>query len=244
MQLSPNSNEPDTEVALERLFERRRFIKSAAAGTTLVLLGGGLYALSDDLTREARAATTPDGRPRLPPGQRVLEKLKPMGGRPGDARTSAYRLSVHGLVERPLALDFAQLVKEGAVEMALDVHCVTGWSVLGAKFKGVRVKDLAQRAGVKSSARHVIFEAAHGYTANVPLDIALRPDVLIAWELDGRRLPRAHGAPVRAVNPHQYFWKSPKWLTGVRFVDKDEPGYWEVRGYHNRADPWKEERHA
>jgi DMSO/TMAO reductase YedYZ molybdopterin-dependent catalytic subunit len=97
---------------------------------------------------------------------------------------------------------------------------------------------------VKSTAKHVIFEAAHGYTANVPLETGLRPDVLVSWELDGQRLARAHGAPVRAVNPHAYFWKSPKWLTGLRFVTEDEPGYWEVRGYHNRADPWKEERYA
>src|SRR5690606_12702007 len=149
--------------------------------------------------------TTKDGRPRLPPGQRVLEKLKPMGGSPGDPRTSSYRLKVHGLVERPLELSLADLFKQGPVELALDVHCVTGWSVLGAKFKGVRVKDLAERALVSKKARYVIFEAAHGYTANVPLDVALRPDVLVSWELDGRRLPRAHGAPVRAVNPHLYF---------------------------------------
>lgn len=234
----------ETPHVRRRLEERRRFIQQAAAGTTLALLGGALYAFSDELTAQAHAATMKDGRPRVPPGQRVLEKLKPMGGSPGDPRTSSYRLRVHGLVERPLDLSLADLLKQGPVELPLDVHCVTGWSVLGAKFKGVRVKDLAERAGVSKKARHVIFEAAHGYTANVPLDVALRPDVLVTWELDGRRLARAHGAPVRAVNPHLYFWKSPKWLTGLRFVEEDEPGYWEVRGYHNRADPWKEERHA
>jgi DMSO/TMAO reductase YedYZ molybdopterin-dependent catalytic subunit len=237
-------SDEDSGEALRRLKARRTFVKQAAAGTTLTLFGGALYAFADDLTESAWAAETTGGRRRVPPGQRVLEKLKPMGGSPGDPKTSSYRLKVHGLVERPFELSLADLVNSSPVELALDVHCVTGWSVLGAKFKGVRVKDLALRAGVKSNAAHVIFEAAHGYTANVPLATALKPDVLLSWQLDSERLPRAHGAPVRAVNPHLYFWKSPKWLTGIRFVEKDEPGYWEVRGYHNRADPWKEERHA
>src|SRR5690606_28398806 len=98
--MEPHPQEETT--ARGRLQERRRFVQQAAAGTTLALLGGALYAFSDELTADAHAATTKDGRPRLPPGQRVLEKLKPMGGSPGDPRTSSYRLKVHGLVERPL----------------------------------------------------------------------------------------------------------------------------------------------
>jgi DMSO/TMAO reductase YedYZ molybdopterin-dependent catalytic subunit len=108
----------------------------------------------------------------------------------------------------------------------------------------VRVKELADRAKVKASARHVVFEAAHGYTANVRLDEALRPNVLVAHQLDGRALPRAHGAPVRGVIPDLYFWKSAKWLTGIRFSARDDPGFWETRGYHNHADPWREERYG
>ncbi|MCA9662015.1 MAG: molybdopterin-dependent oxidoreductase, partial [Myxococcales bacterium] len=157
---------------------------------------------------------------------------------------SDFSLTIHGEVERPLTLDFAGLLRSDNVELTVDVHCVTGWSVLGARFKGVRVRDLAERVGVKSTARHVIFEGAHGYTANVRLDEALAPDVLVAHRLDGRALARPHGAPVRAVVPSLYFWKSPKWLTGIRFVRRDEPGYWETRGYNNHADPWLEERYA
>jgi len=108
----------------------------------------------------------------------------------------------------------------------------------------VPVARLAKKAGLKKGVRHVIFEAAHGYTANAPLKDAIHPDVLVTHRLDGKRLARAHGAPVRLVNPNLYFWKSPKWLTGIRFVTADEPGYWETRGYHNHADPWKEERYA
>ncbi|HEY4105752.1 MAG TPA: molybdopterin-dependent oxidoreductase [Polyangiaceae bacterium] len=222
---------------------RRQFIQTAGAGTVVLALGG-VYALSDDLTREAKAQTREDGRARLPPGQRVIHALKPMGGEPGDPSPSAYRLRVHGAVEAPFELTCAELLALPQVELALDVHCVTTWSVLGAKFKGVRVADLAQRAKPKASARHVIFEAAHDYTSNVSLHDALKPNVLVAHQLEGAPLARAHGAPIRAVLPDFYFWKSAKWLTGIRFSERDEPGYWETRGYNNHADPWKEERYA
>ena len=226
-----------------RTLARRRFIQGSAAGTVVLALGG-IYVLSDELTREARAQTLPDGRPRLPPGQRVIHALRPMGGEPGDPSPGNYRLRVHGAVEAPFELTFAELLALPQVEQALDVHCVTTWSVLGAKFKGVRVADLAARAQPKKTARHVIFEAAHDYTSNISLHDALKPSVMVAHQLNGAPLPRAHGAPVRAIAPDFYFWKSAKWLTGIRFSEHDEPGYWETRGYNNHADPWKEERYG
>jgi DMSO/TMAO reductase YedYZ molybdopterin-dependent catalytic subunit len=174
----------------------------------------------------------------------VISALKPMGGVPGEPSPSAFRLRVHGEVEHPFTVDFAELVAMGAVTRRADVHCVTGWTVLNAKFKGVPVKTLADKAGLKPTARHVIFEAAHGYTANVRLRHALSEDAMVTWELEGRPLRRANGAPVRALVPDLYFWKSAKWLTGIKFVRRDQPGYWETRGYHNHADPWKEERYG
>jgi DMSO/TMAO reductase YedYZ molybdopterin-dependent catalytic subunit len=153
-------------------------------------------------------------------------------------------LKVHGDVEAPFEIGFAELLKMPRAELALDVHCVTGWSVLGAKLEGVRISDLAQRARVKGSARYAIMEGAHGYTANMPIREALKPNAIVAHRLGGGPLPRSHGAPVRAVVPDLYFWKSAKWLTGIRFSQRDQPGYWETRGYNNRADPWKEERYA
>lgn len=230
--------------ALERLIARRRFIQRAVSGTVITAFGGGLWILADGLTREARAQTRGDGRPRLPPGQRVIQRLKPMGGDAGDPSPGKFRLRVHGEVQNPFTLDFAGLLALPQANLALDVHCVTGWSVLGARFGGVRVKDLANKAKLEKRARYVIFEAAHGYTANVPLRAALDPSVLVAHRLEGQPLPRAHGAPVRAVVPDLYFWKSAKWLTGIRFSAKNEPGYWEQRGYHNYGDPWKEERYG
>ena len=234
-----------TDDYLETLTARRQFIRTAARGTVVAALGGlAWYALDDELTRKARAQTRPDGRPRLPPGQRVLRKLKPMGGTPGSPKVSDFRLRVHGEVDRPFTLDYRELVGASPVTVEADVHCVTGWSVLGAKWTGVRIRDLAARAGLKKSARFLIVEAAAGYTANMPLSRATNDDCLITWRLDGRPLGRAHGAPVRALIPDLYFWKSAKWVTGLRFSRTDRPGYWETRGYHNVGDPWKEQRHG
>lgn len=223
-----------------RAVARRRFLSQAAAGTAVTVLGA-TYLLGE---QDAHAGVRPDGRPRVPPGQRVLTRLKPMGGVEGDPSRAKWKLRVHGEVEAPFEIDFRELLGMDQVDLPLDVHCVTGWSVLGAKWTGVRVKTLAQRAKVKSGARHVIFQAAHGYTANVRIDEALGDDVMIAHKLDDKPIARTHGAPVRGVVPDLYFWKSAKWITGIKFVRRDAPGYWEQRGYHNHADPWLEERHA
>lgn len=223
---------------------RRRFVAQALAGTTVSLLGA-TYVFEGELRAAQWAGQRrPDGRPRLPPGQKVLTKLKPMGGREGPSAKSSWRLRIHGEVERPATLDYRQLLASDTVKRRLDVHCVTGWSLLDEWWEGVELAELARLVGVKSSARHVIFEAAHGYTANVPLKHVLRPGNLIAHRHAGRSLAVAHGAPVRAVVPDLYFWKSAKWLTGIRFSRRDSPGYWERRGYHNHGDPWAEERYG
>ena len=228
--------------SLGELSSRRRFVREAALGTTIVALGS-LYYFAD-AAQGGDGEMRADGRPRVPPGQRLLKALKPMGGEPGSSLRQDFKLRVSGEVEQPFELDFAALAGLPVTELALDVHCVTGWSVLGARFKGVRLKELAERAIPKATARHVVFEAAHGYTANVPIREALAPEVLVAFELDGQPLREPHGAPVRAVVPDLYFWKSAKWLTGIRFTQRDEPGYWERRGYNNHGDPWREERYA
>lgn len=231
--------------ALRKGWDRRTFVKSAAAGTALLAVGGGLYYVTDDeLTRRARADVRSDGRPRLPPGQRVIERLRDMGGDEGPSDIRRFRLRVHGEVKTPFELDYAGLLALPQREQSADVHCVTGWTCLGQMFKGVAMSTLAEKAGVKGNVRHVIFEAQHGYTANVPVRDALAPNAMVTYRMNGKPFAIAHGAPVRGLVPDLYFWKSAKWLTGIRFVVDDAPGYWEVRGYHNHADPWKEERYG
>jgi DMSO/TMAO reductase YedYZ molybdopterin-dependent catalytic subunit len=241
------SDKPDLDryPELERAWDRRNFIKSAVAGTALMAMGGALLRIAaDDLTKQARAEKRADGRPRLPPGQRVIEFLRPMGGQEGDGDARTFRLKVHGLVKKPFEVDYAGLLKLPQVSKDADVHCVTGWTMLSGVFKGVQISALAELAQMKSEARYVILEAAHGYTSNVPLKEATADNALITYRLNGKPFALQHGAPVRGLVPDLYFWKSAKWITGVRFVKNDEPGYWEVRGYHNRGDPWLEQRYS
>jgi hypothetical protein len=224
--------------------DRRTFLR-AAAGAAVVFLGGVGYVLADDAAfRKIAEELRPDGRKRLPPGQYPLERLRPMGGTAGDPSPGNFRLKVHGAVEAPFTIDLAELLALPQIEQICDVHCVTKWSVLGSHWTGVRVSDLAARARPRPEARFVIFEAAAGYTANVELAEAMKPNVLVAHRLEGRSLPRPNGPPVRALVPDRYFWKSAKWLTGIRVATEDQPGYWETRGYHNHADPWLEERNG
>jgi DMSO/TMAO reductase YedYZ molybdopterin-dependent catalytic subunit len=228
-----------------RSLDRRRFLAAAGAGTIIAALGGCQYVIGgDEASRKAREERLPDGRSRLPPNQHVLTALRDMGGEAGNPNPADFRLKVHGEVTTPLEISFAELLKMPQVEQACDVHCVTAWSVLGSHWTGVQIAHLAKLAGVKPTAQHVIFEAARGYTSNVLLEEALAPDSLVAHRLEGSPLLMPHGPPVRALVPRLYFWKSAKWLTGIRFSDHDEPGYWEVRGYNNHADPWKEERYS
>ena len=225
--------------------DRREFIKTAAAGTLFIAVGGALVRLAgDDLTRAARAEARPDGRSRLPPGQRVLEYLRPMGGDPSDGDVKTFKLKVHGAVKKPFELDYKGLLDLPQVTKEADVHCVTGWTMLAGQWKGVQLSLLAEKAGIKSEAKHVILEAANGFTSNAPLADALKDNCLVTYRLNGKPFQLQHGAPVRGIIPDLYFWKSAKWITGVRFVKDDEPGFWEVRGYHNHADPWKEERYG
>lgn len=191
-----------------------------------------------------RVDATTKGRPRVPPGQHEREDLKPMGGAPGNPSREAFRLKVHGEVEKPTDFTFEELLDFTQVEQTCDVHCVTTWSLLGAEWKGVRVSDIAEKVKPTKRARYVIFEAAHEYTANIDLEEAMKPNVLVAYQVNKQPLTQPHGSPVRSLVPDRYFWKSAKFLTGIRFVDFDIRGYWEVRGYHNHADPWKEERYS
>ncbi len=221
---------------------RRAFLAAAGGAVVSIGLPGLFVKLRDFENRALAAALRPDGRPRLPPGQEAVSMLADMGGRPGEATVSDWKLRIHGEVERPLILDFREIMKLPRVELTCDVHCVTGWTLLDSRWAGVRVKTVMDLARPRQGARFVIFEAAAGYTSNIPMSEALKENVILAHSFSGPPLPRAHGAPVRALVPDRYFYKSAKWLEGIKVAVRDEPGYWERGGYSNSADPWKEER--
>ena len=157
---------------------------------------------------------------------------------------AAWRLRVWGGVAQPIELGYDDFLALPRTESVSDFHCVTGWSKLDNRWTGVRVEELLRRAGTASSATHVIVHAEYGYTANLPLDVVLEPKVLLAWAHDGQDLAPKHGYPLRLVVPKLYAWKSVKWVRGLEVLDHDRRGFWEVRGYHNRADPWRQERYS
>jgi DMSO/TMAO reductase YedYZ molybdopterin-dependent catalytic subunit len=206
-------------------------------------LPGVFMKLSDAKQRALSAEVRSDGRPRLPPGQQAVENILDMGGTPGTSTATNWRLHVHGEVERPLVLSYQELLELDQVHIICDIHCVTGWTLLDSRWTGVRLTTIMERARPRRSGRFVIFRAAGGYTSNVPISETGKENVILAHSFFGERLQQAHGAPVRAVVPDRYFYKSAKWLEAVKVASRDEPGFWETRGYSNSADPWKEERH-
>ena len=119
---------------------------------------------------------------------------------------------------------------------------MTKWSKFDTVWKGVRVRDLLERAGVKAGAGFVMGHAEYGYTANLPLADATRDESLVVYEYDGQPIEPIHGGPVRLLVPNLYFWKSPKWLRGIELRETDAPGFWEQNGYHMYGDPFREQR--
>ncbi len=182
---------------------------------------------------------------RLPPGQYLTEKWPVFhAGSVPVIDPAAYRFELTGLVERPLSLTLGELRALPATDLRCDIHCVTRWSRFDMPWRGVRFRDLAELATPRPDAAFAIAHAAGGYTTNLPLDALLADDVLVAYEADGAPLEAEHGAPVRLMVPSRYFWKSAKWLHAIELVPDDRPGYWEELGYHNDADPFREERYA
>ncbi|MBA4789179.1 MAG: sulfite oxidase-like oxidoreductase [Rhizobiales bacterium] len=182
---------------------------------------------------------------RLPPGQHLVRDwpVLDLGMQP-DVPTERWTLDVDGLVERPLHLRWADFQALPQSREVSDIHCVTTWSRYDNRWDGVRTQDLLERVGPRPEAHFVALESFDGYTTNLPLADFAAPDALIAHAWEGEPLSRVHGGPARLVVPHLYFWKSAKWLKRITFLPQDQLGFWEVRGYHERGDPWAEQRYS
>jgi DMSO/TMAO reductase YedYZ molybdopterin-dependent catalytic subunit len=128
-----------------------------------------------------------------------------------------------------------------AEDVTVDIHCVTKWSKLGTSWRGVSVDTLLEN--VETSAEYVVAFADGGYTTNLPLADVLDGQAWVAFGYDGDALEAEHGGPARLLVPHLYFWKSAKWVRGLRLLNEDEPGFWESVGYNNYGDPWREQRY-
>ncbi|HEX7970575.1 MAG TPA: sulfite oxidase-like oxidoreductase [Stellaceae bacterium] len=198
--------------------------------------------------REGRLLTGRSARPaeeRLPPGQRQIENwpVLDLGVQP-EVPVEGWRLTVDGLVENPVAWDWATFRAQPAFRDVSDIHCVTAWSRFDNAWEGVSARHILAVVRPKPEARFIVFHSYDDYTTNLPLADFDDDDVLLAHCWQGKPLPREHGGPVRAIVPKLYFWKSAKWIRRIEFIAADRRGFWEERGYHDRGDPWTEERYG
>lgn len=184
-------------------------------------------------------------RGRIPPGQYDAGSSWPVLTAEATPQQSAesWTLSVDGLVESPRTWTWAELHAFPGSTFFGDIHCVTTWSKLDITFSGVSVDDLLDVARPDASAGFVMAHSVTGYTTNLPLADLTGGRAWIVWEVDGKPLPRQHGGPLRLLVPHLYFWKSAKWISRLELMAEDRPGFWEQNGYHDRGDPWREQRY-
>jgi DMSO/TMAO reductase YedYZ molybdopterin-dependent catalytic subunit len=186
---------------------------------------------------------------RLPPNQMAIKRILRWGkDHPGITRSipktdlKSWFLVVDGEVENPLRLAWEDFLKLPMVESVSDFHCVEGWSVLGCRWEGLKFKHVINLAKPKETAKSVTFECADGYTTSLTLEELSGDDVLLAYKLDGQELEEGLGWPLRLLVPSKYAFKSALWVTRIKFTSKKKLGYWEVRGYSDTADVWKNDR--
>jgi len=193
---------------------------------------------------------------RMPPGQSLARRLPILHyGAVPVFEPGSWNFRVWGEVEKPLTLSWKEFQDLPRTTLKMDVHCVTRWSKLDTTWEGVSVRTLIESGLVKPlpTARFVLQHAEMGYTTNLPLEIVLADNFLLATAFEGQPLTPEHGAPLRGIvgaipdRPHlktPYFWKGAKWLRGLEFLSEDQLGFWEQAGYHNEGDVWKEQRTA
>jgi DMSO/TMAO reductase YedYZ molybdopterin-dependent catalytic subunit len=185
------------------------------------------------------------GMPVLPVGQTITKKwpVLDLGMQP-EISIESWRLIVDGAVEHLVELNWQDFMALPQTEDVSDFHCVTTWSKLNIRWKGVRLIDLAALAMPKETATHILCYGYDDYTTNVSLEEALKPDVLLVHTAEGKPLPKEHGGPVRMITPQLYAWKGSKWINRIEFLTHNKLGFWEERGYSNTAYPWRNDRYS
>ncbi len=186
---------------------------------------------------------------RTPPGQSLTQKWPILHYGPHINQTQqAFQLKITGLVKKTITLNWTQFDQLPKVNLQCDIHCVTHWSKLDNLFRGVQTKTLLELAQPLPHATHVIQHARSApnddWTTNLPLKDFAQEHCIIATHHDNQPLSPQHGYPARTIIPHLYFWKGAKWISEIELTDQDQPGFWEINGYHMYGDPWKEQRFA
>ncbi|HWA19083.1 MAG TPA: sulfite oxidase-like oxidoreductase [Devosia sp.] len=181
---------------------------------------------------------------RIPPGQYETRDFPVLSAGPTPRlRLESWSFAIEGYVRQPVKWSWEEFQKLPARDFTVDIHCVTKWSKLDTRWRGVSVDTLLEHVEIDPRAQFVTAFSHEGYTTNVPLAELLNGQAFVAYEYDRLPLAPAHGGPARLVVPHLYFWKSAKWVAGLRLSEKDQPGFWERAGYNNHGDPFKEERY-
>jgi DMSO/TMAO reductase YedYZ molybdopterin-dependent catalytic subunit len=236
------------------LLYEKKIIKIIADSATMATIGQAArkvaFALSKPLVKLTAGGQVPlsdeEGK-RVPPGQFATDNFSTLhheskSEMPTQWDIDNWKLTVDGNVEKKLSLSMTDLRRLPIVNLNSDFHCVTSWTRLDNKWKGVRVKDVLALA--KPKGKFVTQTAFSGHTTSTPIDELLDDDVIIAWEQEGKPLTLEHGAPMRIVLPKKYAYKGVKWLNKLTVTDKEELGFWEVRGYSQTADPWQNDRYS
>jgi DMSO/TMAO reductase YedYZ molybdopterin-dependent catalytic subunit len=188
-----------------------------------------------------RLGGTPD---RVPPGQYVTSDFPVLSAGPTPkTRLDQWSFEINGLVNKPVRWSWAEFMNLPAQQYTVDIHCVTKWTKLDSQWEGVSVDTLIEAMDIDPRAQFVLAFCDGGYTTNMPLLELTGGKAFIAYRYQGAPLSAEHGGPARLVVPALYFWKSAKWVRGLTFIEKDQPGFWETLGYNNHGDPWKEERY-
>jgi DMSO/TMAO reductase YedYZ molybdopterin-dependent catalytic subunit len=183
---------------------------------------------------------------RVPPGQHVTEDFPVLSAGPTPrAALESWSLALENAGQLLARWSWAEFEALPQTERATDIHCVTKWSKLGTRWRGVTFDDLMAAAGLSSPPTgYVMAHCDGGYTTNLPIADLLEGKAMVATQFDGLPLPAAHGGPARLLVPHLYFWKSAKWVRRLEFMQLNSPGFWESRGYHIYGDPWREQRYS
>jgi DMSO/TMAO reductase YedYZ molybdopterin-dependent catalytic subunit len=200
--------------------------------------------VSDFVSRgfQGRRRTPEELANRLPPGQYAEPGFPVLTAGPTQfVETDRWSFGLDGMVGEERRWTWREFHELAFESVPCDIHCVTKWSKLGTSFGGVSLDVLME--GVEPHGDYAMAYSYGGYTTNLPLTDLTGGKAWVVTEHEGEPLPPEHGGPARLLVPHLYFWKSAKWVAGLRVLDHDEPGFWEQNGYHNRGDPWKEERY-
>jgi DMSO/TMAO reductase YedYZ molybdopterin-dependent catalytic subunit len=182
---------------------------------------------------------------RTPPGQYITEDFPVLSAGPTPhIPEDRWSFTLEGLVNEKISWKWDEFLKLPFKTFIVDISCVTKWTKLDMNWEGVSVDDLLEFVKLDPKAQYVTAYSHEGYTTNLPIADIVDGQAFIATKYAGRPLDPEHGGPARLVVPHLYFWKSAKWVAGLRFIEKDKAGFWESAGYHNHGDPWKEERYG